>query len=64
MQSELHKASVWITALTLPTGGTEDGVSRLLIALLLAPHPLFADPLQSDDAARAIARPSIGSRRA
>ena len=64
MQSELRKASVWITALAPPTGGTEGGVSCLLIALLFAPHSLFADPLQPDGAARAIARPSIGSRRA
>jgi hypothetical protein len=36
----------------------------LLIALLFAPHPLFADPFRSEDAAVAIATPSIGSRRA
>ena len=64
MQNKLHKVSVWITALALPAGGTEDGVLRLLIALRLAPHALFSDPFQSDCAARAIARPSIGSRRA
>jgi hypothetical protein len=50
--------------LALPAGGSEDGVSRLLIALIFAPHPLFADPFQSDDAARAIATPSIGGGRA
>jgi hypothetical protein len=50
--------------LALPTTGTEGGVLRLLIALLFAPHPLFADPCQSEVAAFAIATPSIGSRRA
>ena len=50
--------------LAFPAGGSDDGVSRLLIALLFVPHPLFADPIESENAEYAIATPSIGSSRA
>ena len=57
--------SIWeCVMLAYPAGGGEDGVSRLLIALLFAPHPLFADPIGTGGAKRAIAEPSIGSSRA
>jgi hypothetical protein len=56
------RGGIWeCVMLALPAAGTEAGVSSLLIALLFAPHPLFADPFQSEDAARAIATPSIDS---
>ncbi|WP_256807712.1 hypothetical protein [Bradyrhizobium sp. Bra64] len=56
------RGGIWeCVMLALPTAGSEDGVSRLLIALLFAPHPLFAGPFQPEDAACAIATPSIDS---
>ncbi|MET4482026.1 hypothetical protein [Bradyrhizobium sp. F1.13.3] len=54
------RGGIWeCVMLALPAAGNEDGVSHLLIALLFAPHPLFTDPFQSEEAARAIATPSI-----
>jgi hypothetical protein len=56
------RGGIWeCVMLALPTAGREDGVSRLLIVLLFAPHPLFAGPFQPEDAACAIATPSIDS---
>jgi hypothetical protein len=56
------RGGIWeCVMLALPTAGSEDGVSRLLIALLFAPHPLFAGQFQPEDAACAIATPSIDS---
>lgn len=49
--------------LALPVGGAEDGVSRLLIALLFAPHPLFDDTFRSAHAMRAVATPAVGGGR-
>lgn len=46
------RGGIWDCAmLALPTAGTEDGISSLLIALLFAPHPLFDHPFQPDQAA-------------
>jgi hypothetical protein len=59
------RGGIWeCVMLALPTAGTEDGVSSLLIALLFAPHPLFDSPFQPDDAAFAIATPSTSGERA
>jgi hypothetical protein len=56
------RGGIWeCVMLALPTAGSEDGVSRLLIALFFAPHPLFAGPFRPEDAACAIATPSIDS---
>jgi hypothetical protein len=56
------RGGIWeCVMLALPAAGSKDGVSRLLIGLLFAPHPLFADPFQHEDAAGAIATPSIDS---
>jgi hypothetical protein len=56
------RGGIWeCVMLALPAAGSEDGVSRLLIALFFAPHPLFAGPFRPEDAACAIATPSIDS---
>jgi hypothetical protein len=57
--------SIWeCVMLALPAAGTEAGVSRLLIALLFVPHPLFDHSLQADDEVFAIAAPNVGDGRA
>jgi hypothetical protein len=59
------RGGIWeCVMLALPAAGTEDGVSSLLIALLFAPHRLFDHPFLPDDAALAVAVPTIGGGRA
>jgi hypothetical protein len=44
---------IWQCAmLALPTAGSELAATRLLVALLFAPHPLFANAFNPDDKAR------------
>lgn len=59
------RGGIWeCVMLALPAAGTEDGISRLLIALLFAPHPLFDHPFLPDDAALAVATSTAGIGRA
>jgi hypothetical protein len=59
------RGGIWeCVMLALPSAGTEDGVSNLLIALLFAPYPLFDHPFQLDDPVLAVANPAAGGGRA
>ena len=57
------RGGIWeCVMLALPTAGTEDRISSMLVALLFAPHPLFDHPFQPDDATLAVAAPTAGGR--